>query len=327
VLGQELLVWYAQNGRSLPWRRDRDPYRIWVSETMLQQTRVEAVLPRYEAFLAQLPDLPSLAAVPDERLNKLWEGLGYYSRARNLKRAAIAIEALGFFPSDFETLRKLPGFGPYTAGALCSIAFGQRRAAVDGNVLRIVSRLRAVEEPISLPSVKREAADFCLSAMPEGADPGAFNQALMDLGALLCTPRNPSCGACPLSARCQAFAGGNPALYPHRAPKRARVQERFAVYLFIQDGRALLRKRPSNGMLNSLWEFPHHLEPGPEIIGEPLLEFRHVFTHRIWEMRFFLAKPPRNTPEGCVWLNAEELIALPMPSAMAPMREMALKAL
>jgi A/G-specific adenine glycosylase len=322
-----LLLWYAQNGRSLPWRKDRDPYRVWVSETMLQQTRVEAVLPRYEAFLEALPTLHALAAVPDEKLHKLWEGLGYYSRARNLKRAAAAIEALGSFPRCHDELRKLPGFGPYTAGALCSIAFGQRRAAVDGNVLRIFSRLRAIEEAISLPSVRREAERFCLAEMPEGADPGAFNQALMDLGALLCTPKSPRCGLCPIAAHCLALAGGEPARYPRRAPRKARAHESFDVYLFLRGGRALLRKRPDAGLLASLWEFPHHLEQEPELLGEPLLSHRHLFTHRVWEMRFFLAKAPKKTPEGCVWLSAEEILALPMPSAMAPMRKAAVKAL
>ena len=224
-----LLAWYAREKRDLPWRRDRDPYRIWISETMLQQTRVEAVRPRYEAFLAALPDVRALAAVPEEALLKLWEGLGYYARARNLRRAAQEIAKRGGFPRTAAALRTLPGFGPYTAGAVASIAFGERVAAVDGNVLRVWARLDAVAEDVRSPSARRACEAAVLAAMPPDADPGAYNQALMELGALICTPRGPKCASCPVASGCCAREEGLEAVLPVRAPAPARGVEAFDV--------------------------------------------------------------------------------------------------
>ncbi len=323
-----LLAWYAREKRDLPWRRDRDPYRIWISETMLQQTRVEAVRPRYEAFLAALPDVRALAAVPEEALLKLWEGLGYYARARNLRRAAQEIVARGGFPRTAAALRTLPGFGPYTAGAVASIAFGERAAAVDGNVLRVWARLDAVTEDVRSPSARRACEAAVLAAMPPDADPGAYNQALMELGALICTPRGPKCASCPVASRCCAREEGLEAVLPGRAPAPARAVEAFDVYLILEEGRALVRRRPARGLLAGLWEFPH----GEEIarLAQPVREgppARHVFTHRIWEMRGVYARllPGAREEiagrEDWAWADAAALRALPMASAMERYRQ------
>lgn len=323
MLGQKLLCWYAQNARDLPWRKNDDPYRVWVSEVMLQQTRVEAVLPRYEAFLRELLDVAHLAAVPDERLNKLWEGLGYYARARNMKKAAMKICELGGFPSAYEELLRLPGFGPYTAGAVSSIAFHKRHAAIDGNLLRIFARLTASDTPVQNPGLKLRAEAYFLERMPQGCDPGTFNQALMDLGAGICTPGNPSCESCPVQAHCEAYQTNTTDLYPVRAPKAAKKEESFAVYLIVQGEKAYVRKRPGQGMLAGMWEFPHHLDK--EYKGKTLVSYSHIFTHRIWHMDFMQPLAPPPIDPDWILVDSRALQALPMPSAMAPFRNEALK--
>ncbi len=320
--GVALLAWYGANARELPWRRDAEPYRVWVSEVMLQQTRVEAVLPRYEAFLRALPDVHALAAVPEETLFKLWEGLGYYSRARALQKAARQIEALGAFPQTVEELRHLSGFGPYTAGAVASIAFGVRCAAVDGNVLRIHARMCMDVTPIPSPAASRAAEDWVLSLMPEDCRPGDFNQALMDLGASLCVPGAPRCGRCPWQGFCPAHKEGMEDTFPRRVPKAAKKEERFPVFLCLRGGKVLVRRRPDTGMLAGLWEFPHH-EEGLSPKGEPLCRHRHIFTHRIWEMELFLSD---GSAEG-TFVDADGLRALPMASAFEPFRQAALRLL
>ena len=202
MVTEGLLPWYAANRRDLPWRKSREPYAVWVSEIMLQQTRVEAVIPYYRRFMQALPDVRALAEAPEEQLLKLWEGLGYYSRVRNMQAAAGQIVKRGGFPQTAEELKKLKGFGDYTAGAVASIAFAQRAAAVDGNVLRVWTRIERVGESIKIPSVKRACTRAVLEAMPEEADPGQYNQALMELGATVCTPRSPDCAHCPVQAHC-----------------------------------------------------------------------------------------------------------------------------
>ena len=319
--GIALLQWYGQNARPLPWRKDGDPYRVWVSEVMLQQTRVEAVLPRYEAFLRALPNVGALAEAPEETLNKLWEGLGYYSRAANLQRAARQIVELGRFPDTVEGLRRLRGFGPYTAGAVASIAFQRRAAAVDGNVLRIHARMRLDDSPLPSPLAAKAAEAWVLRTMPASCKPGDFNQALMDLGALVCTPLSPRCSRCPWTPWCLAFEQALQDAYPKRLPKPVRQEESFPVFLLFQAGRVLVRKRPPSGMLAGLWEFPHHVDL--QAAGDPLCAHRHVFTHRVGNMQLVLALPPREPLEG-VFVDAEGLRALPMASAFAPFRERAL---
>lgn len=319
--GVVLLDWYAAHARDLPWRKNRDPYRVWVSEIMLQQTRVEAVLPRYEAFLQALPDVEALAAVPEETLFKLWEGLGYYSRARNLQKAARQIVSLGSFPSTAQELIKLSGFGPYTAAAVASIAFSERIAAVDGNVLRIHSRMELSDASVPSPAATKAAGAWALAILPEAADPGVFNQALMDLGATVCTPLSPKCTPCPLRPFCAAFADGLQDAYPKRQIKTSRQEESFPVFLVRQGDRVLVRKRPARGMLAGLWEFPHHLPLVPK--GECLCTHRHVFTHRVWNMELYAAETDV-LPDGCIFADSQTLLSLAMPSAFAPFRNIAL---
>lgn len=318
MVTQGLLDWYEREKRDLHWRRDRQPYRVWVSEIMLQQTRVEAVIPYYERFLAALPDVRALAEAPEEQLLKLWEGLGYYSRVRNMQKAARSILQLGAFPRSAKELKKLSGFGEYTAGAVASIAFGERTPAVDGNVLRVWARMERISESIKMPSVRRQCAQDVLQSMPLDADPGAYNQALMELGARICTPRSPKCAVCPVQVHCGAYAAQETEDYPIAEAKMSRPVEEFDVYLIVRDGKALVRKRPQKGLLAGLWEFPHHLDCAQPLDGE-VLEVRHVFTHKIWQMRGVYARISGDT-QG-IWVDAAQLRALPMTSAMEKFRQ------
>ena len=258
-MAEAVCRWFAENGRSLPWRETADPYRIWLSEIMLQQTRIEAVIPYYRRFLEAFPDPAALAAADDGVLMKLWEGLGYYSRARNLKKAAqiIVRDYGGALPPDAELLGKLPGIGEYTAGAVASVAFGLPEPAVDGNVLRVVARLTAMEDDVLLPAVKKAVSDALREIYPMGRDAALFTEGLMELGEVVCTPKSPDCGLCPLRAMCRAAAQGDVSRYPVRSPKKERrIEERTVFLLRSPDGRYLLRKRPAEGLLAGLWEFP-----------------------------------------------------------------------
>lgn len=263
--------WFAENGRSLPWRETADPYRIWLSEIMLQQTRIEAVIPYYRRFLEAFPDPASLAEADDGTLMKLWEGLGYYSRARNLKKAAQVIvrDYGGALPPDADLLRSLPGIGAYTAGAIASVAFGLPEPAVDGNVLRVISRVCAMEEDVLLPAVKKAVTDALRAVYPMGRDAALFTEGLMELGEVICLPARgekqvggegksgPDCAVCPLRSMCRARAEGNVSRYPVRSPKKERrIEERTVFLLRSPDGRYFLRKRPAKGLLAGLWEFP-----------------------------------------------------------------------
>lgn len=320
MVTEGLLSWYAANRRDLPWRKSREPYAVWVSEIMLQQTRVEAVIPYYRRFMQALPDVRALADAPEEQLLKLWEGLGYYSRVRNMQAAAGQIVKRGGFPQTAEELKKLKGFGDYTAGAVASIAFAQRAAAVDGNVLRVWMRMERVGESIKIPSVKRACTRAVLEAMPEEADPGQYNQALMELGATVCTPRSPDCAHCPVQAHCGAFAADEAEDYPVKDPKPVKAVEEFDVYLIVKDGRALVRKRPKSGLLAGLWEFPHGKLPVRVKQELPPVDVKHVFTHKIWLMHGLRAELAGEA-EGCVWVDAQELAALPMPTPMDKYRK------
>ena len=320
AFSRALLDWYDRAKRDLPWRGTRDPYRIWLSEIMLQQTRVEAVIPYYRRFMQALPDVRALADAPEEQLLKLWEGLGYYSRVRNMQAAAGQIVKRGGFPQTAEELKKLKGFGDYTAGAVASIAFAQRAAAVDGNVLRVWTRMERVGESIKIPSVKRACTRAVLEAMPEEADPGQYNQALMELGATVCTPRSPDCAHCPVQAHCGAFAADEAEDYPVKDPKPVKAVEEFDVYLIVKDGRALVRKRPKSGLLAGLWEFPHGKLPVRVKQELPPVDVKHVFTHKIWLMHGLRAELAGEA-EGCVWVDAQELAALPMPTPMDKYRK------
>lgn len=296
---EPLLKWYDSNRRILPWREEPAPYRVWVSEIMLQQTRVEAVKPYFERFMKALPDIASLAAAEEQTLLKLWEGLGYYNRVRNLNKAAVRIqeEFGGRMPDTYEELTSLPGIGSYTAGAIASIAYGKRLPAVDGNVLRVVSRLRADERDIADTKVKKSVEESIAAILPDR--PGDFNQAMMELGATVCLPNGqPKCAECPLAAQCLARAQGNVQDYPKKTPKKQRKEEEKTVFVIWDGNKAALRKRPEKGLLAGMYEFPHaqdHLDTTQAVDWlrergiaalhlEKLEESKHIFTHKEWHM-------------------------------------------
>ena len=295
-----LLPWYEKNHRDLPWRKDQDPYHIWVSEIMLQQTRVEAVKGYYQRFLKALPTIESLANAPEEQLYKLWEGLGYYSRVRNLQKAAKAIveQHNGVFPKKYSQVLALPGIGAYTAGAICSIAYGMPTPAVDGNVLRVASRITNDTTPIDLPVFKKTVIEHLAAVYP--AQAGAFTQALMELGATVCGPnRKPDCEICPCNDLCMAYKCGTAETLPVKQPKRQRRTENRTVLILTCDGSVGLQKRPGKGLLAGMWQFPNvtgHLDvqgamDRVEEIGLKPKELRlqvekkHIFTHVEWDMR------------------------------------------
>lgn len=297
-----LLPWYAQNARDLPWRADREPYHIWISEIMLQQTRVEAVREYYIRFLHALPSIEDLAFVEENRLLKLWEGLGYYTRARNLQKAAreIVHQWGGVFPQEYAHIRALPGIGPYTAGAIASICFEQPVPAVDGNVLRVAARLTDDHTPVQLPQMKADISQRLAQVYPAQSC-GAFTQALMELGATVCTPKSPKCGDCPARAICLARQNGTAAGLPVRLPKREKREEDITV-LLLQCGDAYaLGRRKEDGLLAGMWELPNvpgiltaqQAAAAAEDMGaqpERILSETHrthVFTHVRWEMTCF----------------------------------------
>ena len=326
LIAQPLLHWFWANHRVLPFRSDPTPYHVWVSEIMLQQTRVAAAVPYYERFVQELPDIPALAACEEERLLKLWEGLGYYSRVRNLQKAAriVCEQYGGQLPGDLAALKKLPGIGDYTAGAIASIGFGIPAPAVDGNVLRVFARLYNDEGDIMQPAVKAATTQKVMAQQPAEA-PGDFNQALMELGALVCTPGQPDCVACPLQALCLGRQSGNPARLPQKAPKRARKKCELTLCL-AQDaaGRWLLQKRGEQGVLAGLWQplvlaeealdekralaAAQKLLPAAVLLKEKPLKAKHIFTHLEWHMTaYVMAVPCTPPPEGCVWASPAQL--------------------
>ena len=323
-----LLYWYDRARRELPWRGTRDPYRVWLSEIMLQQTRAEAVAPRYEAFLTRFPTVAALAAADEEAVLKAWEGMGYYSRARNLRRAAMEVVRRGGFPRSAKEWQKLPGVGAYTAAAVASIAYHEAAPALDGNQARVLSRLLAFEGTVDTPQRLRAQAE----ALIDRERPGDYNQALMDLGSGVCTPRAPKCGLCPVAAFCAARAGGDAESYPHLPPPIARREVEVTVVLAYLGGRVLVRRRPSKGLLAGLWEFPNdsagtlaEVLPGARATGE-LARSRHVFTHLVWNMRGLRAEVDA-LPEGMRAVDAEGLRALPFPTALRVYRQIALEEL
>lgn len=298
-----IISWYETNKKDLPWRRDADPYAIWISEIMLQQTRIEAVIPYYHRFLCELPDIAALAAVDDDRLMKLWEGLGYYSRARNLKKAASVIvsEYGGALPKRAEKLRTLPGIGEYTAGAIASIAFGEPEPAVDGNVLRVISRITASDKDVSLMTTKREFSHALRAVYPSGREAGMLTEGLMELGEAVCLPNGtPLCDRCPVRGKCRAYQTDTVDRYPVKSGKKARRVEKMTVFLIRNgaDGTYGVRKRPKSGLLADMWEFPNvkgHLSEAEaaaeaERMGFAVKEIRqigsarHIFTHVEWDM-------------------------------------------
>ena len=336
-----LLRWYRENARDLPWRRTRDPYRIWVSEIMLQQTRVAAVLGYYARFLEAFPTVEALASAPEDQLMKLWEGLGYYSRARNLQRAAKLVADQGGFPDTYEELLALPGVGDYTAAAIASAAFARREAAVDGNVLRVVTRLTDCHGDIAAPQTKKCIRAQVQAVFPEAeADVRVFNQALMELGATVCVPGGPpKCLLCPVRDLCLGRERGTAEALPVKAPKKARRTEEKTVFLLLREGTLALRKRPASGLLAGLWEFPNvggsldEAAAGAAVRAwglEPRawrrrLAARHIFSHVEWHMTLYTLEVRGPGPGEFTWVDSLEQHAVP--SAFARCREEAERAL
>ncbi len=329
-----LLTWFQQNQRDLPWRRDRDAYHVWLSEIMLQQTRVQAVIPYYERFLNICPTVRDLAALDEDRLLKLWEGLGYYSRARNLHRTAriICQEYGGTFPADYTALRALPGVGDYTAGAIGSIAFDLPVPAVDGNVLRVVSRLTADNRPIDEPKVKRALTETVRDLLPVSHS-GDFNQALMELGATICPPSGtPRCGVCPVANLCEGYTQGIAATLPMKKAKKSRRIEARTVLLLRAAGKIGLRRRPKQGLLAGLWELPAYEGTlSPDAVRQRLADdgfsvaellslrpAKHIFTHVEWHMTGYEATLTA-LGNALTWVTPEQLRgAYALPSAFRP---------
>ena len=303
-----LLSWYRANKRALPWRENPTPYRVWVSEIMLQQTRVEAVKEYYARFMRELPTVEALAACEEEKLLKLWEGLGYYSRARNLQKAAKLLVSVygGEFPRDIESLKSLPGVGSYTAGAIASIAFGKRVVAVDGNVFRVAARLEENPTPIDKPAYRKYLEETLSAVYPEeGKACAEFTQSLFELGALVCKPQSPDCPSCPLNSLCRANQKGTQALFPVMPEKRGKRQERVGVFLIETPSGFCIRRR-EEGVLKGMNEFPSALlsegETPEKILNEwgmsaftevKRKKYVHIFTHIRWDIE-------------CVWVRAED---------------------
>lgn len=334
-----LLTWYDAHARVLPWRTPPgqapaadSAYHTWVSEIMLQQTRVETVIGYYARFLERFPTLAALASAPEDEVLKMWEGLGYYSRARNLHKGAQQVMADhgGLIPKDAAVLRTIQGVGPYTAGAIASIAYGQPVPAVDGNVIRVVSRLKGIRENVGIPSVRRMLEGEAASLVPADR-PGDFNQAMMDLGATICTPGTPSCDRCPLHEECDAYQAGDaedlPVL-PRKAPPKVIDQD---VCLIFSGERVLMRQR-TEAMLQGLWVFPmvqehHPLRQLPAAVKRltklPVSsvtfagDAKHVFTHQIWQMKLYtMTASATEAPPGWRFVTLAEMDALALPTAV-----------
>ena len=346
---EKLLAWYDANKRDLPWRRTQDPYKIWISEIMLQQTRVDTVIPYYERFLDWFPTVADLAQAPEERLLKAWEGLGYYSRVRNMQKAAQQIMENhgGVFPSSYEEISKLKGIGPYTAGAIASIAFGLPEPAVDGNVMRVLARLFEVDSDIGVPT-NRKIFQAMMEILIDPDRPGDFNQALMDLGSDIESPVNPRPEESPVKEFSAAYQHGTMDRYPIKAPKKKPVPVYLTAFI-IKDsqGRYLLEKNEREGLLSGFWHFPlievdglsenlgqlsllngqGHAEVNPEILSfeqdyDLAIEWQdrsypivqHVFSHRKWQvqLRYGLVKEGEQpASESTVWLTPEEFSDYP----------------
>jgi A/G-specific adenine glycosylase len=316
---RDLLRWYRRHHRSLPWRDTRDPYRIWVSEIMLQQTRVETVLPYYARWLRAFPTVQALARAKSDRVLKLWEGLGYYSRARNLHRAAQTVvrEYEGELPRMAEGLRHLPGIGRYTAGAIASIAFGESAPLVDGNVARVFARIFAITANVKAPRTLETLWQLAEELVPD-RDPGEFNQALMELGALVCTPTSPRCEACPMRRVCVARAGELVDQLPNRGRPQAAERVVVSAALVCRNGSLLMQRRPERGLLAGMWELPT-LDRRRFRKGKPLLELRHTITNRRITLRVFNCQCGSalqdKLPAELRWVSTAKLARLSLPAA------------
>ncbi|MBN1511198.1 MAG: A/G-specific adenine glycosylase [Phycisphaerae bacterium] len=339
ALRRALLCWFRANARDLPWRRTRNPYRIWLSEIMLQQTRVEAVLPYYRRFLRALPTVRRLAGAREDTVLKLWEGLGYYSRARNLRAAAkiIIAEHKGRFPRSYEAILRLPGIGRYTAGAIASIAFGQQTAVVDGNVKRVLARLCAIEDSVDEAAVVERMWGLAEALVP-ARHPGDWNQALMELGARICTPRGPQCPVCPVQGVCLAHKQGRANVLPRRRPRKPVPHYDIVAGVIERNGRVLIGRRPAKGLLGGLWEFPGgkrepgetdeaalsreiHEELGLKVAVEaPIATVEHAYSHfaitlRLYGCRVRSGRVRRRYHTAVRWVTPNSLRRFAFPAA------------
>lgn len=335
AIAPPLLDWFQQNRRLLPFRQEPSAYHIWVSEIMLQQTRVTAAVPYYNRFIAALPTPRALAECEPDALRKLWQGLGYYNRVSNMQKAAVLVceKYGGELPADYDALRALPGIGDYTAGAIASIAFGIPAPAVDGNVLRVFARLYDDDADITLPATKRLFTERVLEEMAK-ATPGPYNEALMELGALVCLPNGqPQCGVCPLRSLCRGYAAGRAEGLPTKPAPKAKTEVAVTVALIESEAGLLLQRRPGRGLLAGLWQpaafegAMTQAELAGELAkigvavrwGEALPTAKHVFTHRVWQLGGWRGNAPAvPLPEGWVWADAAALAQqYPVPGAFA----------
>jgi A/G-specific adenine glycosylase len=336
-IAKQLLAWFRAHARDLPWRRTHDPYAIWISEVMLQQTQVKTVVPYWERWMKRLPTVQALARASEHRVLKLWEGLGYYSRARNLQRAAkrVVAEHGGEFPSTFEAVLALPGVGRYTAGAICSIAFNQPHPVVDGNVIRVLTRLFGVRgnPKESRTNAKLWAIAANLVEAARKLDPANgsshFNQSVMELGATICLPQNPRCHDCSLKTLCVARISNRTERFPELPQRAAATERRVAAFVLERDGRYLVRQRPASVVNQGLWEFPNiELTNGltlPELArkhlgldlarAQPLSTIRHTITRYRITMEVLRCPAPRKHVSEGEWLTLRDLKRLPFPSA------------
>lgn len=322
---RKLLKWYDQHARILPWRDNPSPYRVWISEVMLQQTKVDTVKPYFERFMKEVPSISDLANLSEDKLLKLWEGLGYYSRARNLKKAAIGMEEKfeGKVPSDRRSLESLSGIGPYTAGAISSIAFNKKEPAVDGNVIRVIARVTGNEKNMSEPKGKKEIEIVVKDLLPKERV-GDFNQALMELGATICLPKSLlKCSKCPVQSLCEGRKKGIAETLPVKTKKKKRKIEKRTVFILHYKGKVALGKRPEEGLLSNLWEFPNvegHLtseeckenlknfgiEKEEQMIALP--PSKHIFTHLEWHMEgYFIQLKEIPKDSKVLWVTKEEI--------------------
>lgn len=315
--------WYAGARRDLPWRQTREPYHIWLSEIMLQQTRIEAVIPYYHRFLSRFPDIRALAQAEDEQIMKLWEGLGYYSRARYLKKAAVLIMERwgGELPRQAAELKKLPGIGDYTAGAISSIAFGEPEPAVDGNVLRVITRVLACGEDIRLAGTRSRITELLRRCYLAGEDAALLTEGIMELGETVCIPNGEArCRECPLQAHCLAHKNGIEARFPVKSPMKKRRMEEKTVLLFRREGKYGIRRRSEKGLLAGMWEFPNaegrlsqtEAEAYGEALGlsvyacAPCAPQKHIFTHVEWQMSAYLIDCTGENGD-LLWKSPEEI--------------------
>lgn len=317
AITKPIVTWYQTNGRNLPWREGKNPYHIWISEIMLQQTRIEAVKEYYTRFLEQIPTIKDLAEIEEEKLLKLWEGLGYYNRARNLKKAAIQIQEKGSMPTTYEELLMLPGIGEYTAGAISSIAFQEKVPAVDGNVLRVITRVLVDNSNVLLPETKKKITNDLKEIMPKEA--GDFNEGIMELGELICLPNGtPLCEQCPIKELCLAYEEQKTDQIPVRKKQQKRKIQQRIVFLLEQDGKIAISKRPETGLLAGLYEFPNVEKTDKkieqilkewqlEIKEQELLgEYIHIFSHIEWHMEAFKLSVNKQNSQF-LWVEPEEI--------------------